>query len=106
MATVLSLIAALAIIIIIVNVLQNKRQSWLPRKLQNWEFLPLPLRSLQPYDYILKTYILRCKRCRKNRIEPVEDKQVEEKIEPIEDKQFEDNTETKTEKPVMVVTIL
>jgi len=61
----------LAIFIIVVNVLQSKRPLWLPVVLRTWDFLPLPLRSLKPYDDVItmcfKTRIARklcrCKCC-------------------------------------------
>ncbi|ESO89815.1 hypothetical protein LOTGIDRAFT_192771, partial [Lottia gigantea] len=43
----------LIIFVIIVNILQAKKPSILPSKLQNWQFLPEPLRSLEPYDRIV-----------------------------------------------------
>ncbi len=33
--------------------MQNKLPDKLPKILKNWDFIPLPLRSLQPYDKIL-----------------------------------------------------
>ncbi len=43
----------LMIFVIVVNVLQRKRPSALPEKLKNWEFLPEPLRSLDPLDRLI-----------------------------------------------------
>lgn len=43
-------IIVLIIAIIVLNVLQNKKPDILPKKLRTWEFLPKPLRSLEPYD--------------------------------------------------------
>jgi len=43
----------LAIFVIVVNVLQSKRPHWLPPLLRSWAFLPLPLRSLRPYDDVI-----------------------------------------------------
>ena len=67
------------IVIIIINLLQNKRPTWLPIKLRTWEFLPIPLRSLRPYDTIVQKlrklflrYICVCKCCcNKNKINKV-----------------------------------
>lgn len=53
----------LLVFIGVINVLQNKKPSFLPRVLQTWEFLPLPLRSLQPYDKVM-TGLPCCKSCR------------------------------------------
>ena len=41
---------AVIFITVIINVLQNCKPEWLPSKLQNWDFLPIWLRSLKPYD--------------------------------------------------------
>ena len=43
-------VAVFVLIVITINVLQRKRVEWLPAKLQNWEWLPEPCRSIQPYD--------------------------------------------------------
>ncbi|ESO04943.1 hypothetical protein HELRODRAFT_99285 [Helobdella robusta] len=47
--------------IIVVNVLQRKKPNWLPKFLRTWNFLPKPLRSLEPYDRIFS----KCKCCDK-----------------------------------------
>ena len=44
------------------NVLQNKKPNWLPKVLRTWDFLPEPLRSLEPYDKIMMKYVLCCKK--------------------------------------------
>ncbi|CAG0901297.1 unnamed protein product [Darwinula stevensoni] len=44
----LALIAA-----VVINILQRKRSNWLPPVLRNWNFLPEPLHSLEPYDTIM-----------------------------------------------------
>ena len=36
--------------VLIINIIQSKAPNCLPKILRTWEFLPLPLRSLQPYD--------------------------------------------------------
>jgi len=46
-------IALLIIFIIVVNILQSKRPGVLPHKLQSWEWIPIWLRSLEPYDKII-----------------------------------------------------
>lgn len=38
------------VFVFIINLLQTHRRACLPLKLQNWHFLPLWLRSLDPYD--------------------------------------------------------
>jgi len=45
----------------IVNVLQKRRPMWLPTILRDWTFLPLPLRSLEPYDRVVSA----CLCCKK-----------------------------------------
>ncbi|CAL4060217.1 unnamed protein product, partial [Meganyctiphanes norvegica] len=59
---VLGPILAVILIVIIINVIQNKKPSWLPRKLQDWDWLPLPLHSLEPYDKIITGWSC-CKKC-------------------------------------------
>ena len=46
-------IALLIIFIIVVNILQSKRPGVLPHKLQSWDWAPVWLRSLEPYDKII-----------------------------------------------------
>ena len=40
--------------------LQTKAPTYLPRILQNWEFLPLWLHSLDPYDFLVMSAIGCC----------------------------------------------
>lgn len=40
----------LLLIIVLINVLQDKRPKYLPKFLRNWDFLPLWMRSLEPLD--------------------------------------------------------
>ncbi|CAH1269340.1 SLC34A2 [Branchiostoma lanceolatum] len=42
-----------ALVVVVINVLQTKRPNWLPKKLRTWDFLPLALHSLEPYDRLL-----------------------------------------------------
>ena len=53
MGCVLVPIMVLLLFIALINVLQNKRPSFLPPFLRDWAFLPLPLRSLEPYDRLM-----------------------------------------------------
>ena len=48
------------IVVLIIGVLQRKKPGRLPRKLRNWNFLPIWLHSLRPYDNIM---ICRCCPC-------------------------------------------
>jgi sodium-dependent phosphate cotransporter len=43
----------LVAIIVIINTLQRKRPSWLPKCLRTWDFLPLWMHSLEPLDRAL-----------------------------------------------------
>ena len=49
-------IAFLLFVVAVINVIQAKRQSWLPLKFQNWNWLPLWMHSLDPIDKL----ILKC----------------------------------------------
>jgi len=51
---------AIVFISVIINVLQQNKSEWLPMKLQDWEFLPLWMHSLKPYDRIFS-----CLKCNK-----------------------------------------
>jgi len=53
-------IALLLIAVVIVNVLQRKRQQSLPKTLRDWEFLPKPLHSLSPYDRAITSCCFCC----------------------------------------------
>jgi len=68
--SVLILVLVLVIFVIIINVLQNRKPKWLPHSMRTWEFLPIWLRSLQPYDRVMTKYLLFC--CRKKKNEDVE----------------------------------
>ncbi|KAB7499366.1 Sodium-dependent phosphate transport protein 2B [Armadillidium nasatum] len=50
-------------VVILINILQNHCSKVLPQVLKNWDFLPLPLRSLEPYDRVFLS-IPCCKSCR------------------------------------------
>ena len=45
--------------------MQKKFPKYLPRFLRDWNFLPLPLRSLKPYDTFIRRYLCCLKCCRK-----------------------------------------
>ncbi|RWS16412.1 sodium-dependent phosphate transport protein 2B-like protein [Dinothrombium tinctorium] len=51
--TVGGIIALFLIIVIAINVIQSKKPSWLPLKLQNWNWLPLWMHSLDPLDGLI-----------------------------------------------------
>ena len=50
------------ICVIIINVLQTKKPSILPVKLQTWEAVPKPMRSLEPYDRFFSKIYIKVKR--------------------------------------------
>merc|ERR1711971_225547 len=52
-------IAALLLLVTIVNLLQKRKPKLLPAKLQNWEFLPEPVRSLDPVDRLIVSCLTR-----------------------------------------------
>ena len=58
-------ILLLLIIILIIKLLQNKCASSLPPKMRNWKWLPIWLRSLEPYDSVLTKLTCNCFVCRK-----------------------------------------
>ncbi|KAK9536902.1 hypothetical protein VZT92_006655 [Zoarces viviparus] len=43
------------------NLLQACRPAWLPLRLQNWDFLPIWMTSLQPLDDLITRVTLRCR---------------------------------------------
>ena len=50
----ISIIGLLVVTISIINIIQSKKASILPVFLQSWMFLPIYLRSLEPYDKLIK----------------------------------------------------
>ena len=55
----------LLLLVGIINVIQKKCPGRLPRNLKTWEWLPKPLRSLQPYDDIINRCIFKQRCCQK-----------------------------------------
>lgn len=49
-----SIVVAIIIFIIAVNIIREKKPNLLPRVLRTWTWLPVPFRSLEPYDKIFK----------------------------------------------------
>ncbi|XP_071953069.1 sodium-dependent phosphate transport protein 2B-like [Antedon mediterranea] len=63
-------ILILFLLIVLVNILQNKRPGWLPVILRDWEFLPQWLHSLKPLDRIItKLLEIVCICCYKRDVE-------------------------------------
>jgi sodium-dependent phosphate cotransporter len=71
-------IILLVVSVAIINTMQQKKPSWLPPFLRNWEFLPLWMRSLKPIDNVFSK--LRC--CQKC--------QGDAEQVAVEDEQFDD----------------
>ena len=46
-------LATLFLLVVLVNLLQNKSPKLLPFKLRSWDFLPEPLHSLEPVDRLV-----------------------------------------------------
>ncbi|XP_034872511.1 sodium-dependent phosphate transport protein 2C [Mirounga angustirostris] len=53
-------LVGLVLLLILINVLQRHRPAWLPHRLRSWAWLPLWLRSLEPWDRLVS----RCCPCR------------------------------------------
>ncbi|XP_029392450.1 sodium-dependent phosphate transport protein 2C isoform X1 [Mus pahari] len=60
-------LVGLVLLIILVNVLQKHRPSWLPRCLRSWAWLPLWLHSLEPWDRLV-TGCCPCRACSNSRM--------------------------------------
>ncbi|XP_030643745.1 solute carrier family 34 member 2a [Chanos chanos] len=56
-------LAGMLIVIVVLNVLQSRRPEWLPPQLRSWEFLPLWMHSLEPWDRLVTTVTTRCCCC-------------------------------------------
>ena len=50
------------IFIVVVNIMQRKSPQYLPRVLRSWDFLPLFLHSLEPYDRVITGWKC-CNKC-------------------------------------------
>uniref|UniRef100_A0A803W329 Sodium-dependent phosphate transport protein 2B n=1 Tax=Ficedula albicollis TaxID=59894 RepID=A0A803W329_FICAL len=50
----------LFIAVVIINVMQKRRPHSLPEKLQNWDFLPVWMHSLEPWDNIIMASLAFC----------------------------------------------
>ena len=56
-------VLAVLVFIIVVKILQKKKPSVLPPVMRNWKWLPLGMRSLEPYDRLFARCAC-CKKCR------------------------------------------
>ncbi|XP_043985740.1 solute carrier family 34 member 2b [Gambusia affinis] len=55
-------IVALAVFVIVINVMQSRCPRFLPKVLRNWDFLPRPLHSMAPWDKVVTTSMFFCGR--------------------------------------------
>jgi sodium-dependent phosphate cotransporter len=62
MYAVLIPIMILGLIVVIINVIQNKRSHWLPHFIRDFSFLPLWMRSLKPLDDLF-SQLSCCSKC-------------------------------------------
>nr|CAB3266229.1 sodium-dependent phosphate transport protein 2B-like [Phallusia mammillata] len=65
MGAVLILVGIIVLFVVVVKVLQAYRPQSLPVILQNWKFLPIFMRSLDPYDKVFTICCARCDQCRR-----------------------------------------
>jgi hypothetical protein len=66
-----SIVGVIIVVIVIISLLQNKSPKFLPPMMRTWEWVPLPLRSLKPYDDLF-TRMSCCAKC--NPANPEDDK--------------------------------
>lgn len=57
----------LLLVVLTINIIQNKKPNVLPKKFQNWRFVPVWFRSLKPYDNLLRSICPSCKLLTKSR---------------------------------------
>ena len=62
--------ALIGLFVVVLNVLQSRKPEVLPQALRTWEFLPKPLRSLEPYDRLCCTPMMAkcCRSKKKNQV--------------------------------------
>ena len=51
------IIISISIFVTLINYLQEHKKHLLPRVLEDWRFLPKPLRTLGTLDYVVQTYM-------------------------------------------------
>ncbi|XP_076001372.1 sodium-dependent phosphate transport protein 2B-like isoform X2 [Genypterus blacodes] len=56
-------VVVMIIIIVVINVVQNRRPGCLPKALRSWDFLPLPMHSLAPWDKVVGMCTAKCCCC-------------------------------------------
>jgi len=90
----------LFIAIVVINNLQDKKPNILPPFLRTWDFLPLPMHSLEPYDRLFKKINALCCKCchSETRVEPEEEAvAITEKSSGSHNTAFEKDTEVEIE---------
>ncbi|XP_046381135.2 sodium-dependent phosphate transport protein 2A-like [Haliotis rufescens] len=60
---VVPIIASVGLFVVVVNVIQSKRKTLLPKRLQTWDWLPKCLRSLEPLDKIINKIVRVFSKC-------------------------------------------
>ncbi|KAF4531930.1 hypothetical protein B566_EDAN000959 [Ephemera danica] len=58
-------LVVLILLIVFINLIQNHKPDWLPKKFQTWDWLPLCLRSLEPLDKVL-SHLACCRKKKKS----------------------------------------
>ncbi len=51
------LVLFLVLFVVSLNYMQENHRQMLPRVLEDWTFLPKPLRTLGTIDYVVQTYM-------------------------------------------------
>jgi len=59
-------VVVLILVILVINLIQYKRKEILPKKMQTWNWVPEPMKSLEPYDKVFGKVSKFAKRRRRN----------------------------------------
>jgi len=59
--TACSVIGGITVLVALVSLLQRRAPGFLPVPLRTWTFLPLALRSLEPYDQLITSVTSQCR---------------------------------------------
>ncbi|XP_032382637.1 sodium-dependent phosphate transport protein 2B [Etheostoma spectabile] len=91
-------IVALAVFVIIVNVMQSRCPRYLPKFLRDWDFLPKPLHSMAPWDKMVTKVFGSCSKhccwcCRKKDGEKIQSQKTLEMYDNPAMSRDEDTTE-------------
>ena len=60
--------AITCVFVVVVNIMQRKCPKYLPKVLRSWNFLPLFMHSLEPYDRVITGWKC-CKKCTEANVE-------------------------------------